>query len=133
MNQESRYILINNLIGLSLGFIAITSFTAGLPYEILILSSMIAHPFLTFQIIKQPTWLWRLIFIGLLIIQINSFNNPILAESFNASNHGYFLTVNQIANLKLLTPYAAGFCLTSFWTVFISTIKKNKKTLPGNN
>lgn len=132
MNQESRQILINNLIGLSLAVIVIVSFTAGLPYELLILGSVVALPFLTLQIIKQPTWLWRLIFVGLLLFQINSFNNPTIAEGFNASNQGYLMTIDQIENLKWLTPYAAGLCLTSFWIAFISTIKKNKKTLPNN-
>lgn len=123
MNQESRKILINNLIGLSLAVIAIVSFTAGLPYEILILGSLVALPLFTTQIIKQPTWFSRIIFIGLLIIQINSFNNPAIAESFNVSNQGYLLTIDQIENLQWLTPYAAGLCLTSFWTTLISTIK----------
>lgn len=131
MNQESRQILINNLIGLSLAVIAIVSFTAGLPYELLILGLVVAIPFLTFQIIKQPTWLWRLIFVGLLIIQIKSFNDPAIAEGFNVSNKGYMLTSDQIQDLNWLTPYAAGFCLASFWIAFINTIKKNKKTLPN--
>lgn len=132
MNQGGRQLVIENLIGLGLAVIAIVSFTAGTYIEVLLLGMVVSIPFMTIQVIRQPTWTWRFIFVGLLVLQVYSFYKPGVAEMFTKSKYGFILTDAQIESIGWLMPCAAGFCLASFWMVLVSTMKKNKKPIPKN-
>ena len=131
MRKETTYLLINILIGLGLAGIGLTSFTVGVYFEILIVGLLIGTPFFIFQIIKQTSWIPRIAFIALLGFQIHSFNDSVISKNFEASSIGYFLSSEQIENVKWIMPIAAGLCLTSFWLVLIGMLRSNKKTLPN--
>jgi len=131
VKKDNRYLLINNLIGLGLAGIALTSFTAGIYFEILIVGLLIGIPFFLFHLIKQPNWIWRIGFLALLGFQIYSFSKEGIVEDFEVSLNGYFMSSGQIEDTKWLAPISAGVCLTSFWVVLISTLKSSKKTLPN--
>jgi hypothetical protein len=127
MKRDGISLILMNLFGFGLAGITLVSYTAGIYFEGLLIAALLAIPFFIFQLIRQTTWKWRLIFIFLLVFQIYSFSQPTVMENFNQSKYGLLLSENQIESLFWITPYAAGICLTSFWISLINTLIKNKK------
>ena len=118
---------------MGLAAIAVLSVTAGVYFEILILGLVISVPFMIYGVIRQPNLIWRVLFIGLLVLQIYYAQKQAATGNFESSYHGYLLDSKQIEKIKWIAPIAVGFCLTSFWTALINILKKNKKTLHSNS
>jgi hypothetical protein len=131
IKKETRYLIINNLVGLGLASIAVTSFTAGVFFEVIIMGLIIGTPFLFYKIIKQTNLIIRVVIIVLLGLQFHSFMESNMAENFHVSFKGYLISDKQIEYYKWLAPISASICLTSFWAVLINSMKKKQKTLPN--
>lgn len=114
------------LLGFALAVIVVTAYTAGVKFELLIFALLVGSFTLLFQLVGL-SWVWRLVVIGLLLMEIYSFGQLALNETFMDASSTIFLDEDIAIKYNWIASAAASVCITSFWLVMLSTFKLIKK------